>query len=125
MSFTNRSVDEALEGFKKAAKKCIPIEFETGIKEGRIIRKGVSVFPKEPFIQNSDEVIFKIRKGLQEELGDVGIKIKDSENAVKLLKELKSISEHINRLRGEINRLKGEINREEEIYKNNDCKIGK
>ena len=115
--YTNRSVDAALEKFKEAAKKCVPDEFEATLKAGRIIRKGISVFPEaEPIIKNSDEVISNIREGLQHELDIVLKQIRDTEGFLKNIKQFRYLLEMRNRF------IK-EINGEDERYKNNDNKI--
>jgi tetratricopeptide (TPR) repeat protein len=115
--YTNRSVDEALEAFKKAAKECVPDQFEATIKAGRIIRKGISVFPEEePIIKNSDEVILNVKEGLQDELDIVRKKIRDTEGTLKNIKQVRYFLEMRNRFITD-------INGEGEKYKNNDNKI--
>jgi len=115
--YTNRSVDEALEKFKKAAKQCAPDEFEATLKAGRIIRKGISVFPEEePIIKDSDEIISDIKEGLQHELDTVRKQIRDTEGTQKKMKQFRYFLEMKNRF------ITG-INSEEERYKNNDNKI--
>lgn len=115
---TNRSIDEALEAFKRAAKKCIPDEFEEGIKAGRILRKGINVFPEEgPKIPNPDEIVFGVRKSLQEELDSVRKNIRDNADDLKTLNQIKY--QLISR-----GGLRSEIINEEKKYADNDKKTG-
>ena len=115
--YTNRSVDEALEAFKKAAKECVPDQFEATLKAGRIIRKGISVFPEEePIIKNSDEVISNIKEGLQHELDIVRKQIRDTEGTLKNIKQFRYFLEMRNRFITDINGV-------EERYESNDNKI--
>jgi hypothetical protein len=115
--YTNRSVDEALGAFKKAARKCIPDQFEAAFKTGRILRKGISVFPEEePIVRDSDEVIFDVKKGLQDELDSVLKTIRDTEGTLKNMKQVKYLLDMKNRFITH-------INVEEGKYKNNDNKI--
>ncbi len=115
--YTNRSVDEALGAFKKAARKCIPDQFEVAFKTGRILRKGINVFPEdEPIVRNSDEVIFDVKKGLQDELDSVLKTIRDTESTLNNMKQVKRFLD----IR---NRFIADISVEEEKYKSNDNKI--
>jgi hypothetical protein len=91
--YTNRAVDEALEAFKKAAFKCVKNEFLSAYKQGKIVRKGTSVFPEsEPIIRNSDEIAGNIKVELQKQLDESHRKLRDIENK---LKEMRIIAKKI------------------------------
>jgi len=118
--YTNRAVDEALGAFKKAATSCIPEQFISALKAGRILRKGVSVFPeKDPIIQSTEEATENLRSALQAELDSIRKKIRDTEEALKKLMRLEKELKKRERLRTELDRVLSEISTVSERFEKN------
>lgn len=122
--YTNRAVDEALEAFKRASLSCIRDHFLTAYKSGKIVRKGMSVFPEsEPVIKNSDEVADSVKTELQSQLDETRRKLKDLQEQLTEMRRLAQKIEARDRIKTGYDSLRGIVETKSREYEEADKKI--